>query len=112
MERITVKVARVKVLSHYTTGYAKSGLYPTTHHWFYLVEAEGGAIFTVATTKELREGYSFIASVIGENEYRGQKQVKLARVSYTEETLQGIIKGRMDALADSIRVKVAREQGL
>lgn len=101
-ERVEVKVARVRVLKHYTTGYAKSGLYPTTHHWFYEVIGEDGKVYVVSTTKELREGYSFVASVVCENEFRGVKQTKLTRVSYTEEFMKAKIKRDMDALVRSL----------
>lgn len=103
--RITVKVARVKVLKHYTTGYARSGVYPTTHHWFYEVIGEDGKVYVVSTTKELREGYYIIATVVGESVYNGIKQTKLTRVSYTEET----INAKVEAWAKGVKAWACAE---
>jgi len=83
-ERREVTAKEVKVLRHSTYGYALSGVFPKTDNFFYRVVGEDGTIYTVSTSKEIWAGDKFVASVIGNNEFRGEKQTKLSRVSILE----------------------------
>jgi len=80
-ERREVTAEAVKVLVHNRYGYAGSGVFPLTDNYFYRIVGTDGVIYTVSTSKEIWAGDKFVASVIGENEYRGEKQTKLTRVS-------------------------------
>jgi len=83
-ERREVVAKEVKVLVHNRYGYALSGVFPLTDNWFYRIVGEDGVIYTVSTSKEIWAGDKFVASVIGNNEFRGEKQTKLSRVSFIE----------------------------
>lgn len=83
-ERREVTAKEVKVLVHNRYGYHGSGVFPITDNWFYRVVGEDGVIYIVSTSKEIWVGDKFVASVIGENEFRGEKQTKLSRVSILE----------------------------
>ena len=83
-ERREVVANGVKVLHHSRYGYAGSGVFPLTDSYFYRVEGEDGNIYTVSTSKEIWTGDKFVASVMGETDFRGEHQIKLSRVSILE----------------------------
>ena len=83
-ERREVVANGVKVLKHSTYGYGLNGMFPSTDSYFYRVEGEDGNIYTVSTSKEIWTGDKFVASVIGETDFRGEHQIKLTRVSIVE----------------------------
>lgn len=83
-ERREITADTVKVLVHNQYGYANSGVFPLTDNYFYRITDKAGNVYTVSTSKQIWPEDKFVASVIGENEYNGEKQTKLSRVSILE----------------------------
>ena len=79
-ERREVVANGVKVLHYSKYGYGLN----STDSYFYRVEGEDGNIYTVSTSKEIWTGDKFVASVMGETDFRGEHQIKLSRVSILE----------------------------
>ena len=76
-EKITLTLKTVKLLAAQKYGY---GVSATTSR-FYKVTDEKDTIYTVSTTNTLYEGDTITASVVGENDWNGEHQIKLTRVS-------------------------------
>lgn len=83
-ERREITAATVKVLVRRQYGYVGNGAFPLTYSYFYRITDEAGNIYVVSTSKQIWPEDKFVASVIGETEFRGEKQVKLTRVSFLE----------------------------
>lgn len=86
IRRIIIKIDRIKLLNHYQTGFANSGAFPLTDHFFYRIVDKDGTIYTASTSKKLEIDNLIKASVVDENaEFRGEKQIRLTRVSILDD---------------------------
>lgn len=83
-ERKEITADTVKVLVHNQYGYSGSGVFPLTDNYFYRITDKAGNVYTASTSKQIWPEDKFVASVVGENNYKGEKQIKLTRVSFLE----------------------------
>lgn len=82
-KRIILKVAEIKLLSHYKSGFSDKNL---VDHFFYKILDENKTVYTVSTSKKLEVDNIIKTSVVDESaEFRGEKQIRLTRVSILDD---------------------------
>lgn len=83
-ERIIIKIEECKLLSKKINGYyslRNNGFDGKVFEYFYRLKSNSN-IYVASTTKLLRKGMEIKASIIGNKEYKGEKQIWITRISY------------------------------